>query len=436
MAPRPHSGVRKASPDLTSQSSAAPAKKARVVGGLPAVKTSLEAGRPHVFSGHSPSRGKSPVVRESVADAPGVFAPAQTLSSVVSQPQIGSSSSQRDPDTLTTPHLPNISTGLTSNPQKSALPPISRLLSQVPLSGRGEWEGVPSHRSLQSRNGSERPQHAIQEEASFRSHHPYYSPHAQHRDAHPASAPLPRSRSPYATGWPSYQPGGLPSAQMEDKPSTWTAGKPDLALSRTHMSILHSSIPGSLAPVNATNSSGRSFDKRSAASTSPTAPFHTSITRSSTPASHLGRLDRTAILSLDTPALRSALFATPAFKTFALLPSSALETGLGDFQELIKVAYQLANSTALIQVSNDAQWQVDVADTVGQCMMPTLYTKAGPHRLCREIETLLLCYFDAMRRGRYLSGILGCISGKVSDIQARGVNCSRYKASLTLLSVW
>lgn len=428
----PHSTTRKAPYDSVPSSSTVPAKKPRVVGGLPALKNppirqvdSNETLLSQSHMGNAPSSSsKSPV-----PPAPSVLASGSTASPTVSQPQsapIASSSTS-----FTTPHLPNITTGLPSNPQKSTLPPISRLLSQVPSSGQVKWEGLPSHRSMQLQNheGNKR-------DPSSHYYHPYFSPHLQHRDLHSASAPLPRSRSPYASGWLSHQPAVLPSPQVGERQSARTSAHPDRPPSRTHMDLLHSSMSGTFPSTSAINTSDRYPEKVSPSSSSPVAPFQTSITRSSTPASHLGRLDKSAILSLDTPALRKALFATPAFKTFALLSPSLLETGLKDSQNLIRVAYQLVNSTSTMQTSNDAHWQLDVAEIIGQCMMPTPSTKAGPERMCRDIETLLLCYVDTVRRGRYISGILGCISGKLGDVQARGVDCRRYKASLTLLSVW
>ncbi|KAK9894629.1 hypothetical protein P389DRAFT_173709 [Cystobasidium minutum MCA 4210] len=55
---------------------------------------------------------------------------------------------------------------------------------------------------------------------------------------------------------------------------------------------------------------------------------------------------------------------------------------------------------------------------------------------CREIETLMMCYVDALRRGKLIAGILGAISGKLAILETRGLPCKRYQAVGILLAVW
>lgn len=170
------------------------------------------------------------------------------------------------------------------------------------------------------------------------------------------------------------------------------------------------------------------------------------------PPSLLSKLDRSSILSLDTLALRKALFDTPALRTFAILPETMLEGGLSDSPTLIKAAYQLATSTATLPSSNalyptcslkelsidDEHWQNDLADIIGQCMMPSCFSALHVHELntANEIGALLLSYLDAIRRGKVISGVLGAASGKVASIENRTTEYRRFNAILTLLANW
>ena len=157
-------------------------------------------------------------------------------------------------------------------------------------------------------------------------------------------------------------------------------------------------------------------------------------------ASLLGCLDKSAVMSLDSPALRTALFATPAMRTFSLLTPARLRDGLGESPLLIKAAYLLTASSATLSFNydtiDDTQWQSDISEILGQCMTPMVFSPAGDEKVYLEIETLVLCYVDAIRRSRLLPGILGAISGKLAVVETRNPLCRRFQAVTLLLSVW
>lgn len=383
--------------------------------------------------------------------------------------------------------------------QKSALPPISRLLSQIPSS---PWErGPASHHHLPYHGAHHYPpgpslvspysypdaaSDARRPPFSTSSRPPLQSSASRDPDFRRSGT---RLRSPDDDGGRTRQtdetistlPGegssaiGHPGAIGQARPGTAESRRPSsshaphhhhLPPIRTETAALDEEKPNLHALSHPHTGSGSTLQsslrgKRSSSvgslstplTRSPTSPAEPSHARhrmsaasgrgtgASTPASLLGRLDRSAILSLDSLALRKALFATPAMRTFALLPPSMLEAGLGDSYILTKAAYQLTSSTASIQYAgsaarDDNQWQLDLSDIIGQCMKPIPFMGPSSELMCREIEALLLCYVDAVRRGRYIAGILGSISGKLAVVEMRGVDVKRYNASLTLLAVW
>lgn len=165
-----------------------------------------------------------------------------------------------------------------------------------------------------------------------------------------------------------------------------------------------------------------------------------SATVAPTPGLLLGKLDDSAILSLDSYPFRRALFSTPAMQTFAILPLSLLENGLRDWHVMVKAAFQLVSSTATLsfasEVIDDSTWQSDIGGTIGQCMHPTRFGEHQQDKLHREIEVLMLCYVDAMRRGHHIPGLLSSIVGKLEGLEESRESYRRYKAVIYSLSVW
>ena len=142
--------------------------------------------------------------------------------------------------------------------------------------------------------------------------------------------------------------------------------------------------------------------------------------------------------SHDTYALRQRLFATPAVRTFAAIPLKMLEDGFHESQTLLRAAnsaLQPSRTTSSQQGSDD--WVAEVGDIIGHCMRPLMTATATVVNVVpREVEALILCYLDSLRRGRSVSGILGAISGKLTILQSRDVDIKRYNAVLTLLAAW
>lgn len=142
--------------------------------------------------------------------------------------------------------------------------------------------------------------------------------------------------------------------------------------------------------------------------------------------------------SHDTYALRQRLFATPAVRTFAAIPLKMLEDGFHGCQTLLRAANSALqpSRTSSSQQGSDG-WVMEVGDIIGHCMRPLMTATATVVNVVpREVEALILCYLDSLRRGRSVSGILGAISGKLTILQSRDVDIKRYNAVLTLLAAW
>lgn len=127
-------------------------------------------------------------------------------------------------------------------------------------------------------------------------------------------------------------------------------------------------------------------------------------------------------------------------RTFSILPPSLLEEGFQGCSHLIKAAHLLSTSSATLSyagdVLDDSQWQSDSSAVIGECMVPMKFDSSGSDMTCREIESLMMCYVDALRRGKLIAGILGAISGKLAILETRGLPCKRYQAVGILLAVW
>jgi hypothetical protein len=157
-------------------------------------------------------------------------------------------------------------------------------------------------------------------------------------------------------------------------------------------------------------------------------------------ATALSALSKSAVLSLDKLSFRKALFNTPALRTFSILPPNLLENGLDQCSHLIKAAHLLSaptSSSSLTQtIPNGSQWERELSSVIGECMVPMRFDDTGGAMTFREIETLMMCYIDALRRGKLIPGILGAVSGKLAILETRGLPCKRYQAVGILLAVW
>ena len=248
------------------------------------------------------------------------------------------------------------------------------------------------------------------------------------------SASLPPSKS--RPGTAIYAPGQPEAEAVEDRrhPTSRKVsnGRPVVSQAlQSRTSPQHGSSfspPGKGRPGPLNGSVLAASSQQSSARSSPFGP------------SLLGCLDKSAVMSLDSPALRTALFATPAMRTFSLLTPARLREGLGESPLLIKAAYLLTASSATLSFNydtiDDTQWQSDISEILGQCMTPMVFSPAGDEKVYLEIETLVLCYVDAIRRSRLLPGILGAISGKLAVVETRNPLCRRFQAVTLLLSVW
>jgi hypothetical protein len=144
----------------------------------------------------------------------------------------------------------------------------------------------------------------------------------------------------------------------------------------------------------------------------------------------LGKLDLSAVMSLDTTALRQALSVCPALQTFPILPASRYEAGFSGSSPAIKAAYLLASSSG--QSAQDyAAWVSDVRGVIGQCIGPVDFGGRDTKQDQLEVEALLLCYVDSLRRAAPIASILDVIAGKLAVSP-----CARLEGVHHDLSVW
>lgn len=346
-------------------------------------------------------------------------------------------------------HSPSFAPDDTSQ-QKSTLPPISRLMSTLPPPSSGSW----------TPRGSPGPQQRDYQHENSRSGQ--YAPQgSHHRQRSVSNAELSVSASNNRNASSTYpnraRPHSLSTSTTSTQHSETTMHSAPLAYHYRAPSSRTTSVSPAFSS-HETLGDGSSGQNASAgdhngaesprlwheAKISPTGQDHNSIRRTRSPNAQimplLANLDVSAVRSLDGMALRKALFRTPALLTFAMLPTTKLEGGLGDCDYLIKAAYLLSTSSAHLTYNtsshDDQQWQTDCSAIIGQCMVPTLFEKQGNDSTCNEIETLMLCYVDALRRGRLIAGILGAISGKLAILETMGLPCKRYQAVGILLAVW
>lgn len=135
----------------------------------------------------------------------------------------------------------------------------------------------------------------------------------------------------------------------------------------------------------------------------------------------------------DSTHLRRELFSTPAMRTFALLPLQRLHSGFSGCRTLIRAGKLLISPGN--RIPNDS-WLAQQCEIIGSAMLPSNTSTSNSDAVPEQVETLLLCYVDAVRRGKNISGVLGAISGKLTVLQSREVDIKRYNAVLTLLAIW
>ena len=322
---------------------------------------------------------------------------------------------------------------LTASLPTSKLPPISCILSDVPIP-------LPWSSSNPPPPDGQRQAHMRKDHSAF-SHrhvcHPRYS--------HCTEDQLPNRRNELRNTSPAFDlcspcleapeqnytsPGvsSLLTTSEEDRPHHIGAQTPSLSGSSVDVQ------EGRTSRLSSATSRSRDF---SPGHVKPDQDLHTNQNFCNSTRSLSGR--STAPPS-DSLKLRKALFATPAMRTFALLPPSMLEAGLGSSTILLRAASWLTRSTAGSEESatnfGNICWQSDINAIIGQSMQPFSFDHLWHERTCQELETLLLCYVDCFRRGQYIAGLLDCIAGKLSTLESTGWNVRRYRSSFAILSVW
>lgn len=334
---------------------------------------------------------------------------------------------------------------LKRHPSHSTLPPISRLISTLP---------PPDTRSWSQRDGPYADNYAPMSLSSQQ--------YSQARDVEPSearhSAARPRlesdSSDSSARKVPSRQPSYSSAVHYTDyvpPPTHLNFANAGRLHPRDYSSDARNGYrpqPPGVRPTRSPSLGSPASFHQGLPDTSPKSDTRlrwpaSSATPSSSPqgsASLLSRLDRSAVLSLDSPAFRRAVFETPAMRTFSILPPALLEEGFQNCQHLIKAAHLLSTSSATLTYTadtlDDHQWECDSSAVIGECMVPMRFDNTGSNMTCREIESLMMCYVDALRRGKLIAGILGAISGKLAILETRGLPCKRYQAVGILLAVW
>lgn len=331
------------------------------------------------------------------------------------------------------------------NSSRSALPPISRLLSTLPPPERQHWQSHQDSSYADPRASSSSTRYSYHQANPEK----VFSQSRQEDDeSHRPVRKIP-SRQPSYTNAPHYVD-YVPSKSSTSPrlpPADYSRESALLQLPVQRSSYIpfdgtrpaRSSSIGSSASLHhsVSDQSPQQQESRLRWPGGPSPPSNrTGINNTSL----LSRLDKSAVLSLDTPAFRKAVFNTPAMRTFSILPPCLLEDGLLSCVHLIKAAHLLSTSSATLSytgdVPDDSQWQSDSSAVIGESMVPMKFDASGNEMTCREIESLMMCYVDALRRGKLIAGILGAISGKLAILETRGLPCKRYQAVGILLAVW
>lgn len=332
---------------------------------------------------------------------------------------------------------------------RSTLPPISRLLSTLPPPEKRNWPQNDLSYSDPRATSTSRygPYQGHSEHQREERSTPKTRQEEDEQHHHPARK-VPSRQASYSTSgvqYADYVPHKTTSPRMPHseyprdaallQPQKHRGQYPTYDSSRPNYSTSDGS-PASLQQSLSDYSPKQDSRLRWPASTTSAAP----IGPSKHPNSLLSRLDRSAVLSLDSPAFRKAVFDTPAMRTFSILPPTLLEEGFQGCSHLIKAAHLLSTSSATLSHSvdapDDSQWQSDSSAVIGESMVPMKFDASGSDMTCREIESLMMCYVDALRRGKLIAGILGAISGKLAILETRGLPCKRYQAVGILLAVW
>ena len=104
---------------------------------------------------------------------------------------------------------------------------------------------------------------------------------------------------------------------------------------------------------------------------------------------------------------------TPALQTFAILPTSRLESGFSGSSVAIKAAVLLASSSGHTAQDYTA-WMSNLRQVIGEAFSPLTFGEVEEAQSQLEVEALLMCYSDSIRRAAPMAALLNLIGIKLA----------------------